>query len=316
MSIGIKNIDFPELHLSDSETEFLRAMNDVILEIPFRLPLSIQQDCSLFILKYSRSSLDGLFDFFKFYKSPIWTAVCYATQRCNNKHICILAPRAISLSLFIHSLDDHLHDGEIPCTHLMLALRSELWRWFLETLYAFSDDDGIRFEISHYIDRYYSRIGKNEYSGLDEYSKGFSDEMAIVTVVLYIVLSCSSVNKIQQNIIIEAYEKFGCAWRYLDDLQDYEKDIASGVKTYAYFLLDAAAKKIWNKVSEIKDSDNGQERKEVISCIESSLFIDDAVNGINNLLNDAANSTKKSGLTDLAQEYKNCAIVFDRINNE
>ncbi|HSV96603.1 MAG TPA: hypothetical protein VLM75_06675, partial [Spirochaetota bacterium] len=108
-------------------------VNAAIPELCRALPPSQRTDAALLLMRYCSALREGAPDYFRNFHAPSYTVLAHI-------HSSSAAPyrapdgaleRAAALqamAMLLHSLDDHLHDGELPATHLALLIRSEAWR--------------------------------------------------------------------------------------------------------------------------------------------------------------------------------------------
>ena len=70
------------------------------------------------------------------------------------------ARTAHAMALFLHLLDDHLNDGQLPASHLLLLLRSQAW-WRMKTALNQMVADVATGEriVNDAFDAYYGSIG-------------------------------------------------------------------------------------------------------------------------------------------------------------
>jgi hypothetical protein len=115
-------------------------------------------------MRYSRISFGPEPNFFRNYYAPTWSIIYWLIQSCpsdkglEQKDI-KNAITAHAMAMSLHSLDDHLSDGEMTVTHLALLLRSQLWMIMNNALNSLADGvDGGKQIIQGFINDYYSSI--------------------------------------------------------------------------------------------------------------------------------------------------------------
>ena len=245
-------MDFGAIDLSGRGNDFYRKFNNEIISLCETLPESIQTDALLFFMKYSGLSIGQKLLFFKNYYVPSWSIVFWLTQYFpnNNESFQEKTKNAItahSMAMILHSLDDHINDGELPASHLTLLLRSQAWMMMIHSLQSLSggsnDCNGI---ISDFIDDYYSSIlSSDDMNTLDDYCERFKKQMA--TWLIVPVLLAKTIKKGDEfsNGVQAAFESFGIAWRLLDDINDIQTDMKNGMHSAIYVCLPEKIRKLW-----------------------------------------------------------------------
>jgi hypothetical protein len=158
------------------------------------------------------------------------------------------------MALFLHPLDDHLNDGQLPATHLNLLLRSQAWRLMHAALppLAAAVPDGNAM-VQGMIDDYYTSIGKAPpQANLDGYCAHFRHQMATWLIVPALLARQGPADPGRAVALEKAYASFGIAWRLLDDLQDIAFDRRSGTPSALYFCLPEQLRAEW-RLSEVPD---------------------------------------------------------------
>ena len=128
-----KTIDFGKSKLSKREKTFYQRFSKEILSLCRSLPESAQTDAMLFLMKYSGVNLGDELDFFANYYPPVWSILYWLSHnpasraRRLKKGDVTNAVTAQSMAMFLHSLDDHLTDRQVPVSPLTLLLRSRAW---------------------------------------------------------------------------------------------------------------------------------------------------------------------------------------------
>ena len=126
-------IDFGDIDLSDPEKEFCRQLSRQVLSLCKSLPPSVQTDAVFFLMRYGRMSLAEELNFFKTTTTlPAWSIIYWLAHLHDDyrglSRECVRdALTAHAMAMLLHSLDDHLNDGEMKVTHLNLLLRSQAW---------------------------------------------------------------------------------------------------------------------------------------------------------------------------------------------
>lgn len=277
------------------------------------LPASARTDSLLFLMQYSRLNPGDELDFFANYYSPIWS-VLYWLRRGHALRTRITrqdmrnAVTAQSMAMFLHSLDDHLTDGQIPISPLTLFLRSQAWIVISRSFCKLAEGvPGGASTIVSYIDYYYSSSQYPEQpESLDTYCNFFRKQMAILMIAP--VLLCMKMTAgldFAKNIEI-AYGSFGIAWRLLDDANDIFNDIEKGTQSSVYWCLPERLRYQWRK-----KHGSGTSVTELAKTILAYTFeyglIEKIKKRICSELDTAASIVETHDITGLAREFRRLA---------
>ena len=251
---GKPPIRFGAVRLTDGTEVFRRQMNQEMLALMRSLPSSRHTEAVVFFMRHLRSPITPEFDFFRSYTAPIWSVLYWleemppadagltAEDRRN-------ARTGHAMALFLHLFDDHLHDGQLPATHLSLLLRSQAWlrmQMALEQL-AVGVTNGTRI-IRGFIDDYYATIESSPPEDtLESYCDHFRRQMATGMNVPVLAASKMGFGDDFIRALQAAYGAVGIAWRLLDDWQDRETDLAAGCHSAIYYCLPAEMRLIWDQ---------------------------------------------------------------------
>jgi len=248
-----ESLDFGKGELSETKSCFYRQFNSEILSLCRSLPESAQTDAMLFLMQYSGVHLGDELDFFANYYPPIWSILYWLshdrtlpTERLNDRDM-TNAVTAQSTSMFLHSLDDHLVDGQVSVAPLTLLLRSQAWTIMNRSFCNLAEGVPAGGEtIRRFIDAYYlSNQDSKEPQSLDNYCDRFRSQMAIVTIApILLCMKISGVSDFTRDIEI-AYGSFGIAWRLLDDIKDIGEDMKKGARSSIYLCLPEQLRTQW-----------------------------------------------------------------------
>lgn len=92
---------------------------------------------------------------------------------------------AHAMIMILHSMDNHLADGQIKPEHLVLLIRSQAWKIFSDAISVLCSiiDSGTEI-VKKYIDSYYRAITVDKVpSNLEEYLDCFRHQMATGLIV-------------------------------------------------------------------------------------------------------------------------------------
>ena len=304
-------IDFGAVNLSDSEKEFYTELNNQIILLCKSLPESTQDDALIFSMRYSGLSFGDALDFFKNYYTPAWSIIYWLIQTCpaDKKLTERNIEKAITghaMAMNLHSLDDHLNDGELPSTHLILLLRSQSWM-IMKTAFdclAAEINGGAKI-VQDFIDDYYDSIRcPKEIKQLDSYCDLFRKQMATGMIVPVLLTKMMNNSEKFSNAIQAAFGSFGVAWRLLDDIKDIESDLAKSINSSIYVCLPERAKKIWNQYKDRESSEKDDFTKIIIECLVDNGIIKRIKHRICNELENAASIADDLNMTGLADELR------------
>ncbi|CAB1059254.1 hypothetical protein D1BOALGB6SA_4012 [Olavius sp. associated proteobacterium Delta 1] len=253
-------INFAEVDLSSEEEEFRRQFNHAIITLCKSLPESTQTDAILFFTQYLVTPIGRELNFFKNYYAPAWSILYwlinadFGDKRPDPEDI-KSAVTAHAMALLLHPLDDHLHDGQLPATHLTMLLRSQSWMFMNTALNHLTHGfDGGEHIVRELIDNYYASIGRSaEIQALDSYCDLFRKQMATWFIVPVLMTKKMAADEKLTHAIQTAYGSFGIAWRLLDDLKDIETDMLNGSHSAIYICLPENIQAYWDQGTPEKD---------------------------------------------------------------
>ncbi len=307
---------FGSVRLLEDQETFYRQFNNENISLCNCLPRSVQEEALQFLKKYSGIKDDGKSDFFKNYPAPSWSVIYWLTQSDHHNNNSLSkedihdAICAHTMAMNLHSLDDHLNDGEILANHLTLLIRSESWLIMKTALNRLAAGvDGGEKIIQRFLNDYYSSIcGGEAVTSLDGYCDRFRKQMATWLIVPMLISRKTGLGKNLTDAVQKAYESFGIAWRLLDDIQDIETDMKRGEHSAIYIGLPDRTKALWDKIPlEKKGSSNGC-AKQIIDHILNAGVVDRVRKKAVSELESAASIADKAELTGLADEFR-CLVM-------
>ncbi len=301
-------INFAEVDLSSEEEEFRRKFNNEIIALCKSLPESTQTDAILFFTQYLVTPIGRELNFFKNYYAPAWS-ILYWLIRTNSGDKRLdpedikSAITAHAMALFLHPLDDHLHDGQLPATHLTMLLRSQSWMFMNRALNHLTHGfDGGEKIVRGFIDHYYSSIGQSEeIQALDSYCDLFRKQMATWFIVPVLMTKKMAADEKLSHAIQTAYGSFGIAWRLLDDLKDTETDMLNGNHSAIYICLPEHIQAHWDK--DTQEKDNGP-AEIILDYIHEHRVINTITERICSELESAASIVDGYHMKSLAHEFR------------
>ncbi len=312
------SLDFGKTSPDESCAAFHALLNGAVTDLVRSLPRSTQSSAMIFAMGYAGLHLGDPLDFFRNYYSPIWSSIPHMIKKEGNT---ILpegftghAAGAHAMAMLLHSLDDHLNDGEVPAGHLTLLIRSQAWKLLhdhLATLCA-SIPGGAE-TAAELLDAYYSGITrKDQPVGLDEYLEIFRKQMATGLIVPLLIARLAGGSGLEDGVRA-SLESFGIAWRILDDIRDLEQDRASGTTSAVSLCLPEEGRLLWGEPvgseppGKPGDIRPGLERERAMAMeviLRDSGIIDTLVQRIIVEMGNAAAHAETAGLPGLASEFR------------
>jgi len=304
-------VDFGTVNLSREEEAFRGELNREMLLLCEYLPKSMRTEAALFLVKYLQASFSDGLNFVNYFYAPAWSILFWLQRFCpNNKKTgpkCVKdAKTGHAMAMFLHALDDHLTDGQLPVTHLTLLMRSQSWMIMNQAFKRLAQgvDQGAEI-ICDLIDDYYSSIGKSdETESLDSYCKFFRKQMATWLIVPVLMAKRMYGNEEFARSVQAVYSSFGIAWRLLDDLQDFDKDMMKGIHSSLYTCLPGEIRKGWDRVKEEKADGNGSSAGQVLNYVLASGIIDRIRQRICSELESAASIAGSCNMSGFADELR------------
>ena len=306
------SVCFGQVTLTEEAAHFRHAMNREMMAFFRSLPPSTHTDAVVFCMQHFRTPFFPAFDYFRNYPSPAWSVIHWIERHDAGRRLApeegVLARTAHAMALFLHPLDDHLHDGQLPATHLHLLLRSQAWLRMhaaLEKL-AIGVPEGAAF-VRGCIDAYYASIGTPPaIATLDGYSAHFRNQMA-TGLMVPVLMARTAAGDAFAAAIETAYHAFGVAWRLLDDLQDMAADMASGSHSAIYFCLPAAVQAQWDRPPR---RDDGACHDAILTAVKNGGIVETIAVKIRTELIQAASAMEAVQMTGLAEELRCLARPF------
>jgi hypothetical protein len=305
-----KKLCFGGISLDESEKKFSTQLNMQMLELCRTLPSSVQTKALFFLMEYVKTDLTERFDFFKYYYSPLWTILHWLLKQLfrekTNQDVYEEALCGHAMAMFLHSLDDHLNDGETRVSHLLLLLRSQAWIRLKTSVARICKGLSMNMERPEkLIDEYYSGVcSESDPESLGEYVRLFKKQMS--TVLIFPLLIAERILNIDDliNCVRLCQEEFCTAWRFVDDISDIEADAMRGVHTSVYVELPQNGKDIWNSLGGVHTTNDRDDSLDALSkiIIEHSILARLMIQ-VHDCLESAKINAQRCGFTRLAEEY-------------
>jgi hypothetical protein len=304
-------IDFGAVSLSKEEKKFFSQLNHEIISLCKSLPQPTQTDALLFIMRYWGIRFGHELNFFSYYYVPSWSIIYWLIQSAPTgiglgRAVKRNAKTAHSMTLFLHALDDHLNDSEIPTTHLSLLLRSQSWMILNKSLYRLAHGvDGGHEIVRGFFDDYYSSITSSKnLESLDSYCNLFRKQIATWLIVPTLMTRKMTSDLRFTDAIQTSYGSLTIAWRLLDDIQDIERDMIKGVHSSIYICLSEDMKNHWDKDTEEKRDKHNGFTEAILNHISENKIISRITERICSELESAASIADYWDIPGLADEYR------------
>jgi hypothetical protein len=307
-----KTVNFGKGEFSKMETNFYRRCNNEIFLLCRSLPKSVQTDSMLFLMQYSGLHLGDDLDFFANYYPPSWSILYWLSHECFlpakrlKKRDVSSAITAQSMAMFLHSLDDHLTDGQVSVSPLTLLLRSQAWTIMNCAFRNLSEGiPAAERTVRNFIDEYYSSIQDSKgLKSLDSYCDLFRRQMGIGMIVPTLLsMKMAGISDFTRDLQI-AYGSFGIAWRLLDDIRDISRDIEKGSHSAIYLSLPKEVRTHWkNNIFKTRAAARAA-TKSILTHILKHSLIDKIKERICTELETAASIVEAYDLKGLAREFR------------
>jgi hypothetical protein len=307
-----KTTDFGKVKVSKMESTFYRRFSNEILSLCRALPESLQSDAMLFLMQYSGLNPGDKLDFFANYYPPVWSILYWLShdrmlfaKRLKPGDVAN-AVTAQSMAMFLHSLDDHLIDGQVSVSLLILLLRSQAWtimnRAFCNLV---QDVQAGEKTVRRFIDDYHASSHEPvNPNSLDSYCTLFRRQMAIGMIApILLSLKRTGLSDFTRDMEI-AFGSFGIAWRLLDDIRDIGDDIKKGSRSSLYFCLPEKIRRLWGHNPNQSRADAADSTSAILDHILEQRLIDIIKKRILAELSTASSMVKAHNMRGLAREFR------------
>ncbi len=303
-------ISFGSVDIGAAE-DFYRRLNGPIMALCRSLPESMRTKAMMFLMEYGRIAVGEALDFFKHYYAPSWSALYWTAAAPGaagtvSEQDLDDALRCQAMAMFLHSFDDHLVDGGVAASHLTLLLRSQAWRFMMESIGRFCEGlEGGSDMAAGLINDYYGAITEKETpKDLDGYCELFRKQMATWVVMPSLCAMKSGRSGEFTAALRCSYESFGIAWRLLDDIQDLEEDMADGTHSAVYVCLDDKGRVLWDKRGQSKGKGADRRVERIYAMVRDGKIIERIAARIVAELDNAATLADTIGLRGIGDEYR------------
>ncbi len=248
---------FGAIDLPPALKSFRHALSLEMIALLRSLPRSTHMAAVVFLMQHLGTAFLPRFDYFRHYHAPSWSILYWLAQRENRRPLAADhwrdARTAHAMALFLHPLDDHLNDGQLPATHLNLLLRSQAWRRMHTALESLAGRvaDGAAV-VRDLVDDYYASIASPpDRPTLEGYCHHFRKQMATWQIVPVLLARWQSPDADFADALQQAFGAFGIAWRLLDDLQDIEPDRRHGNRSAVFYSLPEHLRPVWRRAESV-----------------------------------------------------------------
>jgi hypothetical protein len=307
-----QTVNFGSISLNAEQTEFLASLNHQLIPFCQSLPSALQTGAVFAIQQYFTGfQLGNLQRFFTKFYAPSWTLLGWMGR----SHPAITQAeltQAIQLqgmAYFLHMLDDHLSDGQISVSHLMLQLRTQAWMQFSQgaaQLIRADQNQASRQAglMDTWIDRYFSGVhGLQSVVDLETYCTQFRQQLSTTLVLPMIVADRAGYDL---SVVQESYEAFCIAWRLLDDLRDCQDDALEGTLSGIYYLMSPDERQAW---LDCQGASEGDPCWQLLAMqLEASGVLHRMVGEIINWLAIAQATASSANLPEYSNELQQLAI--------
>ena len=287
--------DFAAVTLNPEQQELKQLLNRQIPELCTELPPAISSSAILYVTRYvAGGGLERFVNLFDKYYAPAWTPLYYLYHEIPDRSD-LLEPalKAQALAMFLHLFDDHLVDGELPLDHVALQLRTVAFdRFTRHTNTVAARVRGGERIAAELLDEYFTGVTAPPSASLDEYTANFRQQMATWTIQPYLAALPRGTEFAHH--LRAAYEAFGIAWRFLDDLRDAREDAASGERTAVYLALIADGREAWDR-GDMDEVAHAMKRDDTRGRMLAL---------IHEYMERAASTAREIGLEELAYEFE------------
>lgn len=307
---ALGSLAFGEVPLAAEHQPLRNWLNRRVLAFCDRMPAALRDSALLAVQAHlTRYRACHVATFYDKYYPPAWTVIPYLSSSRDDAapgqmHHALGAQAA---AMFLHLLDDHLTDGDIPIDNLFLQLRTEVWGEFRDALgrLAGSDQEANQ-TIESLVDLYFSYIHRPpQRPDLAAYEKMFRGQSAISLIAPLLIAARAGYDTGQRRLIRSMYEEFCLAWRILDDLRDAAADAAADRATAVFHLLPPESRRVWHEVA--MDPADGQRRDALLGILRYTAY-PAAAHAIHTHLATAAGVADDLDLPGLGDQYR--ALAF------
>lgn len=234
---------FGAVHETSEVAALRRRLHARLSEAVQRLPAPLAADIVALLRRHGRTPQAPDGDVFVLFPAPVWSFLHWVPGAR-----CAWAERAHVAVLFLHLLDDHLVDGQLPVNIARLQLRTELWRAFEESVVELCGCWGVSPAVADAsAEEYLTSVhAPSEPAGLDGYEALAAAQAAMWTVVPRLLAASGRSGPELAGLVID----FAVAWRLVDDAADVVADARAGVRSAVWWELSPGERARWGEPGE------------------------------------------------------------------
>jgi hypothetical protein len=308
-----ESVNFGRVSLSTEQTSMLSLMNRQIIELCRALPEPLRGSALLTIQRhYTGFQLSNLVNFFTKFYTPSWSIIYWMQQHSTlQTRELEAALSAQAMAYFLHMLDDHISDGQIAPSHLLLQVRTQAWMKFTQETGFLADCLPNGETIIHsLLARYFSGVHcPTPVVGLDAYCELFRKQLSTTLIAPMLVAHRTGCDAIA---IQSAYEAFCIAWRLLDDLRDCSSDAFSGELSAVYHLLSPEFQLVWLGCGG--KNHHAPEWRILQQHLEETKLLSTLVNYVLLWLREAQQTAESISLKNYASELRQLACPLEELS--
>lgn len=310
---ALKSLTFGAVRLAAEHQPLRNWLNRRIPTFCDRMPAALRDSALLAVQAHvTRYRACHVAAFYDKYYPPAWTVIPFLAGSCggvapSQVHDALSAQAA---AMFLHLLDDHLTDGDIPIDNLFLQFRTEVWGEFREASGRLAGmDQEAKRTVESLVDLYFSRIHRPpDRPDLASYEEVFRGQAATWLIAPLLIAALAGYDTGQRRLIRSMYEEFCLAWRILDDLRDAIADAAADRPTAVFHLLPPEGRSVWHNMA--LDPSDGERSDALLGVLRSAAY-PAAAQVIHTHLATAAHASDELDLAGLGGQYRALALPLE-----
>jgi len=310
-------VDFGPVPISADEERCFTRLNGELSALCMSLPEPTQTDAFLFLMQYYGIRIGDQLDFFKDYYAPAWSIIYWLEKRLAGEggiedEVLKMVFSAQAMALFLHSLDNHLSEGDVAASHLALLLRSQAWLILTHAVTGLSSEINQGEQtVRNFLNTYYAALSHSENQvSLDSYCRLFRSQMATGFIAPVLLTQKLLADESFTRAIEAVYGSFGIAWRLLDDVRDMEADMMKGQHTAVHACLPEGMRRYWDGCAGNAQENDQETKAFVLNSLWKERIIDTILARICRELMVAASLAEECGMFGLANEFRCLNVPF------
>ena len=218
------------------------AMSADVAAAGASMPARLAEDVRAVIAGYPGDRAGFLALFYR----PAWSFLHWVPLPPDAAGALPILRRLHALCLFLHLWDDHLCDGQLRLTPARLHLRTRAWQAIEADARVLAErvgggaDERCRRSLATYLQAIQDECIPPD---LDTYCRRAADQAGLVVIAPALHAALAGADPASLSSIIE---RFGVAWRIVDDVQDARPDAAAGRTSAVSLSLPAEGRSAWD----------------------------------------------------------------------